>query len=299
MRTLIAALGLAAAAGLAQSPTWAAAQDPVTLKWVLKEGDTFYAKTVVKTDMSIDVLGMSQDIKMTMTTVARYKVKSVKPGATVVEMTYTDVQMDADALAGAGGIGDKMKGATLTATFDDDMEITKVEGYEKLVEKLADGDPMTKQLMQALMSESAVKGMFAQVILPVPGKPLKAGDSWTRNEKIPLSGLGDLDSKSKYTLESNTGGVATIKMTGSVMFKPGKDGLKGLPFKISKTDLKSDDLKGTITFDTKAGRLKEAKQSMTVKGSMTVSAGGQDIDVGLVQKTNTTVTVTDKNPVSD
>jgi len=240
------------------------AQEAVSLKWNLKEGDTFYAKSVVVNDMKIDVLGMNQDIKMKMTTVTKYKVKSVKPGALVVDMTYTDVQMDADALPGVGGIGDKMKGLTISATFDEDMEITKVEGYEKFLDKLADGDPMTKQLMQMVMPESAAKAMFGQVFVPLPAKAVKSGDSWARTEKLPLAGLGDLTSKAKYTLQSNTDGVAKVKQDAEMTFKPGgAGGPKGLPFKITKANLKSDDFTGTFTFDAKAGRLKDSKQSLT------------------------------------
>ncbi len=278
----------------------AVADDPVVLKWVLKEDDTFYAKSVVLNDMKIEVLGMNQDVNMKMTTVTKYKVKSVKPDATVVEMTYTDVQMDADALPGVGNIGEKMKGLMLTATFDQDMEITKVEGYDKFLDKLADGDPMTKQLMQMVMPESASRAMFGQVFIPLPAKGVKTGESWARTEKLPLAGLGDLTSKAKYTLESSTDGIAKVKQDAQMTFAPGKGGgPKGLPFKITKANLKSDDFTGSLLFDVKAGRLKEMKQSMTVKGTITISAGGQDIDAGIEQKSVTTVTISEKNPVTD
>ena len=90
-----------------------------------------------------------------------------------------------------------------------------------------------------------------------------------------------------------------IKITGDVTFKPGKEGLKGLPIKITKADLKSEKFTGTHTFDTKLGRLKESKQEMTVKGTFTISAGGQEIEAGIIQKSTTTLTVTDRNPVTD
>ena len=291
-------LGLVLAAGLTRASI-ATAQEPVTLKWTIKEGDTFYAKSTAVSDMTLDVLGMTQDLKHKATTVARYKVKSVKPGAIVVEMTYIDAKMELEGLPGIGEIGDKLKGSTLTATFDDDMEVTKVDGYEKLIEKLGGDDPMTKQIMQMMVSDSAARMMFTQVFIPLPNKPIKVGDAWTRTDKIPLQGLGDLTSKTKLTLDAVESGVAKIKLGGEVSFKPGKGEVKGLPIKITKADLKSEKFTGTHSFDTKAGRLKESKQEMTVKGTFTISAGGQEIEAGIVQKSTTTLTVTDKNPVTD
>jgi hypothetical protein len=293
------ALGLALTAGLLTPALAARPDEPVTLKWVLKEGDTFYAKSSAVSDMNLDVLGMNQDIKQTSSTVQKFKVKSAKAGEIVVEMTIVDMKMELDALPGFGDFADKLKGAVLTATFDDGMNVTKVEGYQKLADKLGGDDPMTKQIMQMVISDSTVKAMFGQVFVPLPSKPVKAGDTWTRTDKLPLSGLGDLTSKSKFTLDSIDNGMAKIKTTGDVTFVPGKGDAKGLPIKITKADLKTDRFVGTLTFDTKLGRLKESKQEMTISGSFTISAGGQEIEAGIKQKSTTTLTVTDKSPVTD
>lgn len=291
------AVGLFASAALIPCPNaTAAAQDGVTLKWVLKDGDSFYAKSTAVSDMNLEVLGMNQDIKSTASTVAKYTVKSVKDGKTVVEMTYIVSKMDLEGLPGFSDIGDKMKGATLTATFDESMEITKVEGYEKLLDKIGGDDPMQKEIMKMMVSESTTKAMFGQVFIPLPSKSVKIGDTWNRTENIPLSGLGDLTSKTKLTLDSHENNLAKIKLSAEISFKPGKGDIKGLPIKITKADLKSDKFSGYHTFDTKLGRLKDSKQEMTIKGTFTISAGGQEIEAGIGQKSVSTVTVTDKNP---
>jgi len=302
MRTATAlALGLALTAGLITPASAAKPDEAVTLKWVLKEGDTFYAKSKADSDMTLDVLGMSQDIKQNSSSVQRFKVKSVPAGGgAVVEMTLLEQKMDLEGLPGFGDFADKMKGAVLVATFDDGMNVTKVEGYEKLVDKLGGDDPMTKAILQMVVSESTVKAMFGQVFIPLPSKPVKAGETWTRTDKLPLSGLGDLTSKTKFTLDSATGGVAKIKTTGELTFVPGKGEPKGaLPIKITKADLKTDKFVGTLLFDTNAGRLKESKQEMTLSGTFTISAGGQDIEAGIKQKSVTTLTITDKSPAND
>ena len=82
----------------------AGAQEPVTVKWSLKQGETFYAKAVTDMDMSMGILGMNVDLKMKTTAVQRFKVLSVKDGNTTVEMTFLDMSMDAQGLPGGGGL---------------------------------------------------------------------------------------------------------------------------------------------------------------------------------------------------
>ena len=122
------------------------ADEPVSLKWTLKEGDVFYAKNVADQDMQMEFMGNKIPVKMKVTMVQKFAIRAVKPGATTVEMTITDMSMDLGGGglpggAGLGGIGEQIKGTTLTATFDDKFEVTKVTGTDKLLDKFAQGDP--------------------------------------------------------------------------------------------------------------------------------------------------------------
>jgi len=301
MRT---ATAFALAAVLATAGT-GAAQD-VTLKWNLKEGTTFYAKTLADMDIEMSVAG--QDIKMPMkvTQVQRFKVLSASGSATKVEMTMQDMSMEMGGpLAGAAGgavagLGEKVKGATITATLNDKMEVTKVEGADKFLDKLAPDD-MTRAMMKGMFSEAAVGQMFTQVFVFAPEKPVKPGESWTRTDKMPTGGFGEGAVKQKYTLKSVTGGVAAIDLTGDVTFKAGDGAIPGLPpgVKVSKFDMKADKFGGSLNFDTAAGRLKDAKQTMNMSGTMAISANGMGLEMAMKMKVTQTTTITDKNPVKD
>lgn len=299
MRTA-SALALAAALTAALPPPGAAAQD-AALRYKLKEGDTFYAKNVTDNDMAMEFMGNKVPVKMKMTMVQKFAVKSAQAGATTVEMTITDASMDAPGLPGGGlgQIGEMFKGVTLTATLDENFDVTKVEGQDKLVDKLAKGDPAMKQMVQGMMGDAAVKQWFVVVFPPLPGKPVAAGGSWTRTDKMPFSGIGDMTVNKKLTLQGVTGGVATVKETATITFKPSAGGAGGLPFKITKADLKTKDYTSTHQIDVAAGRLKESKTTMTMTGAMTMSAQGQEIEMQMDVKTTSTVTVTDRNPVKD
>ncbi len=284
----------------------AGAQESVAMKWTLKEGSTFFAKGVTDMDMSMQMLNMDIDLKMKMTTVQRFKVLSVKPGATKIELSIQkmDMEMTSDKLPGGGipglgGVGERAKGSTLTATLNDKLEVTKLEGYEKFLEKMAGDDEAVRKQMKQQFSEGAVKQMFSQVFTFAPDKPVKVGESWTRTDKLPAAGL-EAVVKQKYKLESVSDGVAKIALTGDMSFKAG-DAFPGLPegVQVSKFDMKADKFAGTLLFDTKAGRLTENKIDKDMKGEMTIGIAGQMIDMSMKIKARQTTTIGDKNPVVD
>lgn len=275
----------------------AAPGDNYNIEWKLKEGDVFYNKVSVDMDQEVEFLGQKVEQKVTMKSVQRFKVKSVKDGATVVEMTYLENKIDAPGLPGFN-VGDKLKNVTFTATLDKNWKVTKLEGYDKFLDALADGDEDQKKLMKSLMPETAIRQMPAQVFGIGPGKPVAIGDTWKRDEKVALGALGNIETKQEFKLTEVKGDIATITEKADLKFKAG-DGDAGLPFKITKADLKVDKYAGTHKFDVKAGRTAESKVDMNMSGTMTISAAGQEIDAKLDIKMTTVSVISEKNPIVD
>jgi uncharacterized protein DUF6263 len=269
-----------------------------TLKWKLNEGDVFYNKTAVTMDQSFEIAGMSMDQKIEMKTVLRFKVKSAKPGATVVDMTFLESKFDAQGLPGFN-IGNKLKDVTFTATLDDKMKVTKLEGYDKFLDAITEGDADQKKLMKAMMPEATIRQSFGQTFVIAPDKPVAVGDKWDRTDKMALGPLGNVETKAAYKLDSVKGDVATISMKGDLTFKAGDGDDAGLPFKIEKADLKAENFTGTHKFDMKAGRLSEFKMQMEMAGTMTIGVAGMTVDAKMKQKMTTTGSVTEKNPIVD
>jgi hypothetical protein len=141
--------------------------------------------------------------------------------------------------------------------------------------------------------------MFSQTFAIAPGKPVNVGDTWTETDKMSMGPLGDFGLKQTFKLESVTDGIAKISAKVEMDFKPGGGGDGGLPFKITKADLKADKFVGTYQFDTKAGRLKDATTDASMAGTMTASANGQEIEISMKLKTKGSTTISDKNPVRD
>ena len=277
----------------------AAPGDTHTIHWKLKEGDVFYNKTAVTMDQTIEVLGQTMDQKIEMKTVVKFKVKSVKSGGgAVVEMTYVESKIDATGLPGSNAL-DNLKNVTFTATFDDKMKLTKLEGYDKFLDAIANGDEAQKKLMKSMMPEDTIRQAFGQTFAMTPDKPVAIGDTWERADKLPFGPLGKAETKSIFKLDAVKGDIATISVKGDLTFKANDAGGGDLPFKITKADLKAKNFTGTNTFDTKLGRLTEMKMEMEMGGTMSIEVGGMTIDAKLKQKMSTTGVVTEKNPVVD
>jgi len=267
------------------------------LKWKLKEGDVFYNQSTVTMDQTIEVAGQMMDQKIEMKTVLKFKVKSTKPGTTIVEMTFLENRVDAQGLPGAN-IGNKLKDVTFTATLDEKLKVAKLEGYDKFLDAVSDGDAAQKKLMKAMMPETTIRQSFGQTFMIAPDKPVAVGDKWDRTDKMALGPLGNVETKSAFKLEAVKDDVATISMKGDLTFKA-SDADAGLPFKISNAELKAEKFTGAHKFDLKTGRLTNSKIEMEMAGTMTIEAAGQTIDAKLKQKVTTTGIVTEKNPIVD
>jgi hypothetical protein len=275
----------------------AANADTHTLKWKLSAGDVFYNKTTVAMKQSMEVMGQSIDQKMTMTTVLRFKVKSVNAGSTVVEMTYLKNEIDAQGLPGVNPASN-LKNVTFIATLNDKMEVTKLEGYEKFLEALGADNEELAPLMKAMLPETAIRQMFGQTFVLAPAKPVAVGDKWDRTTKVALGPLGTMTTKEQLKLDAVKGDLATIRVKGDLSFTPG-EGNAGLPFKITKADLMAEKYEGTLTFNTALGRLAESKAVMNLNGTLTVSVAGQELEAKLSQESTTVSVISDKNPVVD
>ena len=284
---------------LALALTLAAPPDNYNLRWKLKEGDTFYAQNKVVIDQTFTAMGREVEQSITTEGVVRYKVTSVKPGTTVVEMTYLSNKTTAKGLPGADAANDKLKGVTLTVTLDGKMEVAKLEGYDKIVDALAGGNEQAKAAVKGLLPEAVVRQGLNDMFALVPGDVVKIGGTWKRKDAIPLAGLGEVRTASTHKLDAVQGDTAKVNWTATGEFKNGDGTIPGLPVKLTKTDLKIEKLSGAYTFDLFTGRLKEAKTNMEMAGSLTFSANGKEVSMDAKQKLNQTATLSDKNPLKE
>ena len=276
----------------------APAADEVTIRWKLAQGDTFYTKTVAVLEQTVSVMGNDMEQNQTQTSVNRYKVLKADDKGMVIEQTIMRSDVDGN-IPGVGDFTKKLKGATLTFTLDTDMKITKIEGFQAMLDKIADGNDDVLKVMKATLTEDTYKVAVEDLFRVGTTKPTAVGDTWKRDYNMPLGPLGRMEMNAKYKYEGATGDVAKITYTADAKFSAPKDGEAIGPVAITKADLKAESFSGTILFDLKAGRLQEIKADMKMNGTITVKAGDNEIEVGMKQKVKTTNTIHTNNPADD
>src|SRR5579872_4548120 len=156
-----------------------------------------------------------------------------------------DMKTEGAPIPGIGAIGERVKGASISAILDENLGVKKLVGYDKFIDKISGDDEKTRKEMKEQFSEVSVTQMFTDVFSFGPSKPVKVGDTWPKTEKMSIGGV-DAEGKMKYKLDSVSGGVAKLGYTGELTFKAGAR-LPGLPegLKVDKLDMKADKFGGT------------------------------------------------------
>jgi hypothetical protein len=268
--------------------------DGLDLRWKLAKGDTFYTRTVTDLNQTIDVAGMMMEQMQKQTVVHRYKVLDAGSKGTLIEQTVLKADIEGNLPMG-GEIAERMKGAVLTFSLDDKFLVTKVGGYDKYLEKIAGEDEMTRNLLRTFITEENLKIGIQDLFSFLPDKPVRPGDTWKRSNKMTLGPLGNFSLSSQFKLKDLEKGLARIESVSEAKYEAPKEGGDAGGFAITKGELKGEKLTGTIVFDPKSGRVKESRTDVQMKGTLTVSVGGMETEVGISQRLTMTGTVSDKN----
>jgi len=198
-----------------------------------------------------------------------------------------------------------LKGSQFTLTIGKDMSVEKVDGRDEFVKKLVSANKQLEQLLNRILGEEAMKQMADPTFGVAPKETKKVGEKWSRVVKLTLGPLGSYENTYNFTYAKQTGDIADIDVTVELKYTPpGADqGGETLPFKIKagKIDQVKDDKsnKGTVKFNTKAGRIESSDISVKMTGSLTLDIGGTTTEVNLTQDQKTTVKTFDKSPIPD
>lgn len=154
---------------------------------------------------------------------------------------------------------------------DQSGKVVAVEGLDTAAESLPE------QLRGDFNPETAKKNAN-QELETLPSKPVKVGDTWTKNTDLPL-GSGQVMSMTaeyKYLGEVKEGDKTFDKIeakTTTVSFSIAEN--SSLPLKVTKSDLKPTESSETILFDRAAGQVQSTKGKIRIQGDIDFSVNGQ------------------------
>jgi hypothetical protein len=290
----------------------------VTLKWKFEKGKPFYQELTTDTKQTMKVMGMDITQNQKETFVFSWTPKDQdKDGNWVIQQKIEAVKMDID-IGGqkvaydstkeagtANPLADFFKalvGSEFTLTVSPDGKVTKIEGRDEFLKKLVTANQQMEPMLKQILSDDALKQMADPAFSVVPNKPVKPGDSWTRDSKLNMGPIGSYDTSYKYTLagpDAKDKDLEKITVDTTLKYTPPAEGTATqLPFKIKKADLKSSEAKGTVLFNVAKGRVASSDMGLKLDGKLSIEIGGMTTDVDLSQTQTTTVKTSDENPVA-
>jgi len=286
----------------AATATSASAQQE--LKWKFKKGDKFYQETAAAMKQTITISGQVQNQDLEQVTISSFSVEQAPPdGNLILEQKVESVRISGSAPLGAAQKAmDALQGTTFKITLGDKYQVTVFDGYEDFLKKVGGDDPLVGKMVRTTMSQDTLKKAIEESFTFLGSDPRKPGSEWKRDSTLSLGPLGTIISSHTYTYEGNENRnnrpMAKIGVTANLTYQaPKGEAASGLNFQITKGELKTQSAKGTIWFDNSAGRLAESEMRMHLKGTLTVSANGQDFPMDLNQEQVVRVRLTDQPPL--
>ncbi len=271
------------------------------LEWKFKKGDKFYLEAVTDQKQSLQVMGKAVQQNQSSTTIQSVEVKEASGEKVVLSLRFESIkQKKADGGVGGGGTEamlDKLKGTTFTVTMAPGGKIGKFEGYDEMVNKLAEKNEDTAKMIRIVMSEESLRKNVEEIFNFLPDRPVSKGDTWKTETTLPLGPIGTFKAISNYTLDGKAKEGELISFKSDLVYSLPKAGAEG-PFKVTKGDLKAENAKGTLVFDNTRGRLVRGDNSATIKGAITMDIMGNTIDMEMTIDMVNRVRVLDQLPTS-
>jgi len=189
----------------------------------------------------------------------------------------------------------QLKNSPLNYTISPDLEVKSVDNSKDFIKKLGDINPQMQSLLNTILSEEALRKMAEPTWWAFPAKGDLSKKSWTKESKLSLGPIGNYDSKFTFTNNGEKDGKVEIGIESTLTYSAPSDN-KGLPFVITKADLKSEGGKGKAIFDKAKGRFEHSEITMKLGGTLTIEVSNMTATVTLEQEQTAISDTSDANP---
>jgi len=248
----------------------------VKLAWTLADDDVFFVEEIVKVSQKLHARTELFEMGYKHTKLSRFRVVAKnEDGSLLLEQEILKVKPESSGRNSPkvpDAVARKLEGSKLQFTLDARQQITKLEGHDKLIERL--GGNATAVLQQALTPES-LRANVEMLFAFVPGKEVAAGDSWQSATVFPFGPLGKFDCKNTCTLKDakqppeEAGKETAIDVQSKWQFAAApREQLKQM--RLTGVAVTSQKSSGQVLFDAAAGRVAKSSLNYTILGYMTL-----------------------------
>ncbi|HYT89237.1 MAG TPA: hypothetical protein VEL76_11075, partial [Gemmataceae bacterium] len=190
-----------------------------------------------------------------------------------------------------------LEGETLRAAFDSQMNLTRLDGVDALMEKrFGAGTLPPHAKFVRLDIEDLCRSLFQDAFVPLPGRRVAASEKWEQQTTRALAPIGTHVLKKTFAADGKE--PARVTVTGASTLVPFKDGEFDLPYKVADPELKSADYRGSYLFDPAAGRLRQGETLLRTRVSATMVGAEVEVPGDATQEQTTTVRLLDTNPLA-
>ncbi len=196
---------------------------------------------------------------------------------------------------------EQLQKSKLTFYIDKDkLKVDKVEGREDFIKGLSDINPQMRSLLNAILSDKALKNMAEPAWSAYPDSGSFAKDqTWERKSVLELGPIGTYKTDFTFKVTSADAKKAAIDITTNLTYTAPTD-KQGLPFVIKSAKLEVVNAegwnKGSAEFDGENGRFKETSLKMKLKGDLEIEVGNQTTTVNLTQTQTATSSTKSEEP---
>ena len=292
----------------------AAAQ--VELKWKWREGEIFFVQTVTKIKQTVVIEDPRGDAVKPRSTRHDREIKQSYEYTSWLQYTVKKRNEDGSAILLQRVEPDRavvkgeetsqpdptLDGIELTLHIDAKGQVTKAEGGDKLLERLAGGDTARRAALKEMLSPETLRGLASQSLGVLPGSRKKSGETWNSTSELKLGALGAVKAERVFALDAvETRGatvVARLSFTTKLTnYQPAQGA--GTAFQIAAGTLTEASGKGTAEADLDAGRLLGSESTMKLAGTLALRNAEVLYRARLVQEQTVTTKVTDKLPAKE
>jgi Family of unknown function (DUF6263) len=263
----------------------------VKLEWRFKEGETFFSERIYTQKQSVEINGKAFKELRSKTWLSAIAVKEKTKAGYLLEFKVESAsfQSDGERRGGSQPISlfpsalpadhwaAKIKGCTFKITVTPQGKVSKFEGYEAFIQKLADKNTDSEKALRALITEEGVREDAEEIFSFLPEKIVRKGDKWKRETSEPMPPFGSFKSTYEYVLETDTGPEVAIGLATKTTYRTPSSEVE--LFKVVKGSLKGDEGKGNLVFDNEAGRLVSSHKSVLVRGELLLESMGRQTKI--------------------
>jgi hypothetical protein len=274
----------------------------VNLQWKFKEGDKFYLEEKLTGETAVTVLGQKNIEKHTQQRLSSFVVKSVSADGYVMEQRIESWKMQTvggfpGAMEDGGKFLDHLcKDAVFLVKITKAGVITKFEGHDKLLKKIAEANTPEAEQFKLMATEDVLRSPLVMAFDLLPEKMVNKGEKWRKVSDVTIAALGKFTFTTDFTLDGKGTGD-TITSKGTIAYVAGKGDL-GMGVKLVKIDLKKNEHTGKVVFDNDKGRLVSREMTMPLTGTLTIETQGQMLDLQLDSTETRTIRLHAKKPES-